>query len=165
MARDCPSKNAKGKARVKKETTSNLVEQQDDYDEIYINALEFESYAAAKATRPATIKPHNALEGTMLINGKQAKVLFDTGIIGANLISAAFVTTHGIPCTPMKEPTKILMAMKGSRFESHKECIVNLSVGKLQTTGNKMLVGNLAKYDALIGMPFLKQQEAIIKCG
>src|SRR6195952_3899516 len=165
MARDCPSKNDKGKSKVKKETTSNLVEQQDNYDEIYINALEFERYAAAKATRPATIKPHNALEGPMLINGKQAKVLFDTGTIGVNLISAAFVTTHGIPCTPMKEPTKILMAMKGSRSESHKECIVNLSVGKLQTTGNKMLVGNLAKYDALIGIPFLKQKEAIIECG
>ena len=28
-----------------------------------------------------------------------------------------------------------------------------------------MLVRNLAKYDAIIGMPFLKQQEAIIECG
>jgi len=28
-----------------------------------------------------------------------------------------------------------------------------------------MLVGNLAKYDTLIGMPFLKQQGAIIECG
>ena len=28
-----------------------------------------------------------------------------------------------------------------------------------------MLVGNLAKYDAPIGMPFLKQQGAIIECG
>jgi len=28
-----------------------------------------------------------------------------------------------------------------------------------------LLVGSLAKYDALIGMPFLKQQGAIIECG
>ena len=103
----------------------------------------------------------------MFINGKEARVLFDTGIIGANLISAAFVTTHGIPCTAMnlKEPTKILMAMKGSQSESHEECTVDLAVDKLQMEGNKMLVGNLAKYDALIGMPFLKQQGAIIECG
>ena len=101
----------------------------------------------------------------MFINGKEARVLFDTGTIGANLISAAFVTTHGIPCTAMKEPTKILMAMKGSQSESHKECTVDLAVDRLQTKGNKMLVGNLAKYDALIGMPFLKQQGAIIECG
>jgi len=31
--------------------------------------------------------------------------------------------------------------------------------------GNKMLVGNLAKYDGLIGMTFLKQQGAIIECA
>jgi len=31
--------------------------------------------------------------------------------------------------------------------------------------GNKIAVGNLAKYDALIGRPFLKHQEARIKCG
>ena len=120
---------------------------------------------ATKTTRPSTIKAHHPLEGTMFINGKGAKVLFDPGTIGASLISAAFVTTHGIPCIEMKEPTKILMAMKGSRSESNKECTVDLAVGKLLTKGNKMLVGNLEKYDALIGMPFLKQQGAIIECG
>ena len=100
----------------------------------------------------------------MFVNGK-ARVLFDTGTIGANLISVAFVTTHGIPCTAMKEPTKILMAMKGSQSESHKVCTVDLAIDKLQTKGNKMLVGNLTKYDALIGVPFLKQQGAIIEGG
>ena len=122
MARNCPSKNEKGKGKAppKKEAASNLAEQHSEYDEVYINTLEFESYAAAKVktTRPSTIKAPHALEGTMFINGKEARVLFDTGTIGANLISAAFVTTHGIPCTAMKEPTKILMAMKGSRSES-----------------------------------------------
>jgi len=43
---------------------------------------------------PREIKAQNALEGTMFINGKEAKVLFDTGMIGANLISARFVTTY-----------------------------------------------------------------------
>ena len=57
------------------------------------------------------------------------------------------------------------MAMKGSRLEGLKECVVDISVEKLQTKGNKMLVGNLAKYDALIEMSFFKQQGAIIKCG
>jgi len=70
---------------------------------------------ATKTTRPTTIKAHHALEGTMFINGKEAKVLFYTGTIGASLISAAFVTTYGIPCIEMKESTKILMAIKGSR--------------------------------------------------
>jgi len=98
-----------------------------------------------KTTRPTIIKAHNALEGTMFSNGKEANVLFDTGTIGASLISAAFVTTHCVPCIEMKEPTKILMAMKGSRSESNRECTVHLALGKLHTKGNKMLVGNLAK--------------------
>jgi len=165
MAKDCPSKKDKGKVKVEKEATFNVATGLNKYDEVYINTLEFESYAAAKTSRPTTIKAHHALEGTMFINGKKAKVLFDTGTIGANLISAAFVTTHGIPSIEMKEPTKILMAIKGSQSESHKECTVDLAVGKLQTKGNKMLVGNQAKYDALIAMPFLKQQGAIIECG
>ena len=101
----------------------------------------------------------------MFINGKEAKVLFDTGTIGASLISAPFVTTHGILGIAMKEPTKILMARKGGRSQSNKECTVDLAVGKLQAKGNKILVGNLAKYDALIGMPFLKQPGAKIECG
>ena len=102
----------------------------------------------------------------MFINGKEAKVWFDTGTIGANLITTVFVTTHGIPCIEMKETIKILMAMKGLRSESNKECTFDLGVGKLvQRKGNIMLVGNRVKYDALIGMPFLKKQGTIIEYG
>ena len=54
--------------------------------------------------------------------------------------------------------------MKGSWSESQKECVVDITIDKLQTKGNKMLVGNLAKDDAPIEMPFLKQQDAIIEC-
>jgi len=165
MAKDCPSKKDKGKAKVKKEATSNLPTELSEYEEVHINTLEFEIYATTKTTRPTTIKAHHALANTMFINGKEAKVLFNTGTIGANLISAAFVTTKGIPCIERKEPTKILMAMKGSRSERHKECTVDRAVGKLQTKGNKILVGNLAKYDTLIEMPFVKQQGAIIEYG
>jgi len=97
MANNCPSKKDKGKANVKKEASSNLATELWEYDEVYINTLELESYMATKTTPPSTIKAHHALEGTMFINGKEAKVLFDTGTIGARLISAALVTTHGIP--------------------------------------------------------------------
>ena len=65
----------------------------------------------------------------------------------------------------MKEPTQIQMAMKGSRSEGQQKCMVDISVNNLKTKGNKMLVGNQAKYDVLIGMPFLKQQGTIIECG
>ena len=129
MARNCPSQNDKGKGKtnVKKGETSKLVEQLSEYKEVYCNTLEFKTYVAAKvkATSLSTIKAHHALEGNMFINGKKARVVFDTGTIGANLISATFVTTHGIPCTAMKEPTKILIAMKGTPSESHKEWTVD----------------------------------------
>lgn len=132
MARNCPSKNdkGKGKAPANEEAISNLAEHHSEYDEVYINTLKFESYTAAKvqATRPSAIKADPALEGTMFINRKEATVLFDTETRGVNLISAVFVTTHGILSTMMKEPTKILLAMKGSQSESHKECRVDLSV-------------------------------------
>jgi len=114
MTKDCPSNKDKGKAKVEKEVSSNLARELSDYDEVYINTLRFKSYAATKTTRLTTIKAHHALEGTMFVNGKEAKSLLDTGMIGANLISAAFVTTHGIPCIEMQEPTKILMGRKGS---------------------------------------------------
>ena len=42
--------------------------------------------------------------------------------------------------------------------------MVDVAVDKLQTKSNKMWVG-AAKYDPLIGMPFLKQQDAFIECG
>jgi len=113
MAKDCPSKKDKRKAKVKKEASSNLARGSCEYDEVYINTLELESYAPKKTTRPTTIEAHHTLKGTMFINGKEAKVHFDTSTIGANLISAAFVTTNGIPCIELKEPTKIPMAMKG----------------------------------------------------
>ena len=123
MAKDCPSKKSDRKTEVKKETSSNPAEQVSQTEELYINAIEIESYAAAGATLPASIKSNHALEGTVYINGKEARVLFDTGTIGANLISAAFVTTHGIPCKEMEKPTKIHRAMKESRSESQKDYI------------------------------------------
>jgi len=165
MTKECPNKKDKGMATVKKEASSNLATELCEYNEVYINTLDLESYVATKTTRPSTIEAHYPLEGTMFLNGKEAKLLFDTGTIGARLISAAFVTTHSIPGIEMKEPTKIRMAMKGSRSESNKECTVDLAVGKLHSKGAKMLVGSRAKYDALIGMPFLKQQGAIIEYG
>jgi len=95
-----------------KEAISNPTTELSEYHKVYINSLEFDSYAAAKTTHSSTIKVHKVLEGTRFIHGKEAKVLFDTGTIGTNLISAAFVTTHCIPCMEMKETTKRFMAKK-----------------------------------------------------
>ena len=52
MPKDCANKKDKGKAKVNKEAISNVVTELSEYDEININTLEFESYAAATTTRP-----------------------------------------------------------------------------------------------------------------
>lgn len=112
----------KGKAAAKKEGTLNMAEQHGEYDEIYINTLELESYAVTKvkATHPSTVKVLHTLEGTMFINVKEAIFMFDTETIEANKLSALFVTTHRIPCTAMKEPTEVLIAKKVSRSDTYK---------------------------------------------
>ena len=93
---------------------------------------------------------------------ERSKSHVDTEMIGVNLISATFVTTHCIPFNVMKEPTIILIAREGLRPERHKECTIDHVVDKLQTKGHNMLVGNLVNYHILIGMPFLKQEGAMI---
>jgi len=90
---------------------NNVEYEQDSMDEIYIHATELESYRTSQTTRPANIKPYGSLEGTMHLNGKEAKVPFDTGMIGANIVSAHFIARHEIPCIEMAKPTKIHMAM------------------------------------------------------
>jgi len=114
-------KKGKGKA-IKKEVRLNNVEyEQDSMDEVYINPTEVKSYTTAQTTRPGNLKPHGSPEGTIYLNAKEAKVHFDTGTIAANIVSAYFVVTHGIPCNEMAKPTKIHMAMKGLRSESQNE--------------------------------------------
>jgi len=44
------------------------------------------------------------LVGTIDLNRKEAKVLFDTGTIGDNIVSTHFVGTHRIPCIEMAQP-------------------------------------------------------------
>jgi len=48
MAKDCSSKSDEGKTKVKKEAASNRIEPEHEYQEVYINTLEVESYASAK---------------------------------------------------------------------------------------------------------------------
>jgi len=168
MSKECPSNKddnkGKGKA-IKKEARSNNVEyEQHSMDEVYIHTTEIESYATAQTTRPANLKPHGSLEGTIHLTGKEAKVLFDTGTIGANIVRPHVVTTHGIPCINMAKLTKINMAMEGSRSESQKEYSVEISVGKMKVPNTKMIIRKLANYDALIGMPLLIQQQASKDC-
>src|SRR5437868_3823004 len=57
------------------------------------------------------------------------------------------------------------MAMKGFHSNSQRQCKVDIEIGRMVTKDNTMLVENLAKYNALIGMPFMPRNNGIISCG
>jgi len=97
LSRSCTDKKDEGKGKaVKKESTSNRAETETNADEVYINSMEIETYASSGKTALSTAKAKKALEGTIRINGRDARVLLDTGTIGEDILSAAFVTTHGV---------------------------------------------------------------------
>src|SRR5207302_9880431 len=76
-----------------------------------------------------------------------------------------FVCTYGIPTEEMKQPVVVYLAtMKGSHSNSQKQCKVDIEIGRMVKWDNTMMVGNLAKYDALIGMPFMARKGGIIRC-
>jgi len=114
--------------------------------------VEIETYALSGKTALSTAKAKKALEGTIRMNGRDARVLFNTGTIGGDILSAAFVTTHGVETKALEGELRILMAMKGSQYTSSKQCVVDVEIGKMRTRNNRMMVGNLTTYDALIRM-------------
>jgi len=114
--------------------------------------MEIETYASSGRTALSTAKAKKALEGMIRINGHDARVLFDTGTSGEDILSAAFVTTHRVETKALEGELRILMAMKGSQYTSSKQCVVDVEIGKMRTRNNRMIVGNLATYDALIRM-------------
>jgi len=96
LSPNCPDKKDEGKGKaVKKESTSNRAEAETSADEVYINWMEIETDTSSGKTAPSTAKAKKALEGMIRINGHDARVLFDTGTIGEDIRSVAFVTTHG----------------------------------------------------------------------
>jgi len=161
----CPDKKDEGKEKaVNQESTSNRAEAETSADEVYINSMEIETYASSGQTAPSTAKAKKALEGTIRIKGHDVRVLVDTGTIGEDILSAAFVTTHGVETKALEGELWSLMAMKGSQTTSNKQCVVDIEIGKMRTRNNRMIVGNLAKYDALIRIEFLSRNQATIEC-
>jgi hypothetical protein len=55
------------------------------------------------------------LEGYIMVNGYQTKVLFCKGIIGDNLISGKFVSTIRIATENLEVPISLKIVVKGSR--------------------------------------------------
>jgi hypothetical protein len=69
----------------------------------------------SKASTSAIGPRNNDMVTTLRINNGKAKVLFDTGTTGTNLLSNAFVQTNGIQTEAMQPPVIIRLATKGSK--------------------------------------------------
>jgi len=113
---------------------------------------------------PLKTQPFKALEFTILINGKSARALADTGTIGGTLISNRFVTTNNIPYTAKMKPVILKMAVKGSRSTSYYGCNVEIQIGRMKIPKVDMMVTPVSDYDVLVSMDNLTRFGAEINC-
>jgi len=109
-------------------------------------------------------RPFQALEFTININGKPARVVTDRGTIGGTLVSNKFVTTYNIPNTARTNLVTLKMAVKGSRSTSNFSVEVRIQIGKMKVDKVAMLVTPVSDYDILISMDDLIRLGAVIDC-
>jgi len=114
MANECPKKEVKtNHVRASVDTE----DEESEAESVSTEELNEDGSVLSFKTTVGTLlktKPFKALEFTILINGKSARALVDTGTIGGTLISNRFVTTNNIPYTAKKKPVVLKMAVKGS---------------------------------------------------
>ena len=109
-------------------------------------------------------KPFQALQFTIMVNGKPARALADTEKIGGTLLSNRFVTTNNIPYRPRKNPVNLKMAVKGSRSTSNYSAIVDIQTGKMRLKKVEMTITPVSDYDILFGMDDVTRMGAVIDC-
>ena len=167
MANECPKKEVKSNhVRLSEETDSSEVEYEAESDET--EDLDGEnSIIIFKTTvrQPKNEKkPFQALEFTIMVNGKPARALADTGTIGGTLLSNRFVTTNNIPYKPRKNPVNLKMAVKGSGSTSNYSVIVDVEIGKMKVRNVEMMITPVLDYDILLSMDDLTRMGAVIDC-
>jgi hypothetical protein len=99
-----------------------------------------------------------------MINGHQAKALFDIGTMGDNLISGKFVSTNRIVTENLKVLISLKMAVKGSRSTINYRKKPFIQIGSESGEITEALVSSLKQYDIFLGMPYVNCQQAVIDC-
>jgi len=114
MANECPKKEVKTNHVRASEDPEDEESEAESVSTEELN--EDGSVLSFKSTvgPPLKTQPFKALEFTILMNGKSAIALADSGIIGGTLISNRFVSTNNIPYTAKKNAVVLKMAVKGS---------------------------------------------------
>ena len=174
MANECPEKDGRSNRVTEtsdseqEEESSEEEEEESDLedldDELFVGYVGMATLAKTTITQDKAGPPLQALEATIRIDGHDARVLFDTGTIGFNLISNRFITTHNMPYEPLSKPVTLKMAVKGSRSSANNKCKAKVEIGRHSFSPTHMTISSLDTYDALIGYNFLRKHEAIIDC-
>jgi hypothetical protein len=100
-----------------------------------------------------------------MVNGHQAKSLFDTGTMRDNLISGKFLSTHRLATETLENPIALKMAVKGSRSTINYQAMPVVQIGPAPGEITKALVSSVENYDIFLGMPYLNKHKAIIDYG
>jgi len=166
MANECPKKEVKTNHVRLSEESPDSSEGEYEPDTDSTEELDGSGSVRTYKTTVGTLKdrPFQALEFTININGKPARALADTGIIGGTLISNKFVTTHTIPYTARKNSVTLKMVVKGSRATSNFSVEVMIQLGKMRVDKVPMLVTPVSDYDILISMDDLIRLGVVIDC-
>ena len=109
-------------------------------------------------------KPFQPVEFTIIVNGKPARALVDTGTIGGTHLSNRFVTTNNIPYKPRKNPVNLKMAVKASLSTSHYSAIVDVEIAKMKVRNVEMMITPVSDYNILLSMDDLTRMGAVSNC-
>jgi len=166
MANKCPKKKVTtNHVRLSEETPdSSEGESEPDTD----SPEELDGYGAIITYKTTVGTPKDwlfqALEFTININGKPARVLTDRGTNSGTLISNKFVTTYNIPYTARKNPVMLKVAVKGWRSTSNFSVEGMIQLGQMRVDKVPMLVIPVSYYDILISMDDLIRLGVVIDC-
>ena len=169
MANECPKKEVKSNhVHLSEETDSSEAEYEAESDETEDldgenSIITFKTTVGQPKNEKKPFK-FQALNFTIMVNGKPARPLTDTGTIGGTLPSNRFVTTNNIPYKPRNNPVNLKMAVKGSRSTSNYRAIMNVEIGKMKVRNVEMMIKPVSDYDILLSMDDLTRMGAVIDC-
>ena len=98
-----------------------------------------------------------------LIDGHQALTMLDMGST-SNFVSPAFVTVHRIRTFPLEQQLTLQLGCVGSHSRITHGANAQIQIGAF----NAQLyfdVANIDHYDCILGIPFLRQNAAIVDFG
>jgi hypothetical protein len=133
---------------------------QQDSTKKYSSFKEYQQSKPINKASTSAIGPrNNDMVTTLRINNRKAKVLFDTGTTGTNLLSNAFFQTNGIQRKAMQPPVIIRLATKGSKTVAKDQVTCTVEIAPQIKVKTQFLVVPIKEYQAIMGMPFLQQHE------